>query len=107
MEGFRTVTPHRKGVNFTVFPTPFNWPALVDQAMKTRGWNQTDLAEALGMDKSNITYYLGGKIPSDETLRKMQEIVQFDLNHAIVAREFERTAKRLRRRGIDPSQYLN
>lgn len=52
----------------------------IKEALRERGWDQKDLADALGKDPSNISKTLRGKYsPSVETLEQIAIVLEIDI----------------------------
>lgn len=73
---YATLIEHAAAYEEAVFPTPAV-PAhqLIEFLMEQRGMRQTELAEELGIDQSNVSRLLNGKkILTAELLKKLSSI---------------------------------
>ena len=47
---------------------------MLNKIIESKNWNQEQLANALNVDKSQITRWLGSAIPNIENLRKIKKL---------------------------------
>lgn len=85
---------------------PNFWEAVLAPILQKQGWNQSQLAERVGGDKSLVSRWKDGIIPDETYLNRLRELHEIDVEFWIVQQEVQNMRKRLKRKRIDPDKYF-
>jgi len=80
---------------------------VIAPLLAEKGWEQKELAEYMGIDKSAITHWNKGGVPSEANLEKLAKVCKLDVEKWKFMRQYLNFINRCHRLGIEPGKYLD